>query len=1756
MHKGITIPSFQFKFYSFFGCFVAILFLLPALTYAQDVIKASGGTNISIDSVATGGYVDISGPTLRETATGQLEENETIVLALPSGYEWNNDLSVMPQAGQGDTGTEDVTFTIESVGAQNTDLEVEFNSLTTSEFTFTIANASTSAGAGKGPGRLTIEGLQIGPTNTDVPDEENITNTGTTGPTDANYGNLSKEPGSIDEVRVENESDGSGQIVSEQDLLAGNSITVYSIARDIGGNFISNISLENESDWNLIDVSGDVSQSALSPGSNLKSATFSSMNTGSAKIQAEHTDGTSVPSETITVLPRSADEMQISTQPTDTATAGEPFETQPVIELLDRFGNLVTTDSTTEVSASIDSGDGTLEGTTTQIADSGRVEFTDLYSETASTITIRFSSDDLDNLTSAEIVVEPNDPTDLTYLQQPTNTAQNSTIDPAVELQLLDNFGNIVSEDGIDITISDEDYFKGNSTRTVSTSNGIAVFDDLAIRQDATEAEVNFSASFTGINNPVTSDPFEIISSGDLAKFTITNTNDNNISEQEAAIEFDIRISALDGDGNIFTDFEDAVEITADADMQIDGSTVNSFTTDNFTQGVLDTSVTLTSSGQTRIYAENTDVNRDGRSNEFNVTPTDVDFDSTAMSADPTEITANGSSTSDITVQLKDEFGNELTSGGETITIETDAGSLSTDSESDQTSVTADDQSDGTYTATLTASTTIETADLQAKNDQGDLIATVQVEFTSGDVNEFLITVPQDKESPAVQTAGSPFNITVEAVDQNGNRVESYSGTLVFSTNSEISSGDTTSISNGLLQDHSITLTKSDSSATISAEDPDIFGVDGTSESFIVQAAGPDASASEVTTEPVVIQNDGSSESTIIVTLNDQFGNKIFSDLSSDLTLTAEQVEEDGNPSSGSPDATVSGLSFDSSNSTYTATVTSSTTIEDVEISVEINGDLIPQQPIIQIVVPNTWEPSGSPNQRTDWERADNWSLGTVPNQDDFVIIPGGLDDYPDLDLNITIGSLEIEQGGELVLFGGNSIEVAGSVQIDGTLDIEDNTSLLIDGSFSGAGTFASGESTEIEVGGNLTLANFLARTNGTVVRFNGTTEQTITSPNILAQKLKIQNDVTANSGDLIDTSELLITEGNTFELAQDAGITLDNLKNITGDGQFLLNNNTLVVRGDLDLLNIDTSNGTVIFGIRLDENFSDYPDLEQQQIANLSQMKNAVINNTEGVRTTEDIIIDGDLTLENGELIISSGKSLIAPNQIYNNGSITFRRSINNKGWVMFGSPVNSSLSDLTDPLTTQGITNSDHPGEHPNILYYLENAECADSTGSGRPCTDNQRWRKPADMNNDFHLANADSAGRGYFFYVFGDVENDSDYNDSLPVTLSISGEEHKHDSTSFNFSSVTYTASADTVESMVGWNLLSNPWAASLDWDDSDWTKTNIDEVIYVWDPSTNSYKDWNGIDGSLGDGLIKPFQAFWIKANGADPTLTVDKSVKTTGGTYYGKSKKEPASIGFKLEADTLETETHLTLTPDGSNAKDRRDAFRLLPFDTQTYLELYTTLDDGTQLTINNLARSFGKELSIPLHINGFKDGESINSEYTLSWPKFGDVPDSWTLTLEDKKTGKKIDLRKNSFYSFNLSQSKQKALKNTVQNFQLVDNPAMKTKAKGNSENRFVLHIDPGADSAGIPDEYSLGINYPNPFGEQTTIKYNTPVEGEVKLMIYDILGRRVKTILDERRPAAFHEIEWTPTQLASGIYIVVMRAGDKQFSKKITYIK
>lgn len=88
------------------------------------------------------------------------------------------------------------------------------------------------------------------------------------------------------------------------------------------------------------------------------------------------------------------------------------------------------------------------------------------------------------------------------------------------------------------------------------------------------------------------------------------------------------------------------------------------------------------------------------------------------------------------------------------------------------------------------------------------------------------------------------------------------------------------------------------------------------------------------------------------------------------------------------------------------------------------------------------------------------------------------------------------------------------------------------------------------------------------------------------------------------------------------------------------------------------------------------------------------------------------------------------------------------------------------------------------------------------------------------------------------------------------------------------------------------------------------------------------------------------------------------------------------------------------------------------------------------------------------------------------------------------------------------------------------------------------------------PTSFQLRQNYPNPFSPSTIISYSLPTGGHVMLRVFDVLGREVKTLVDERQSAGNHQVPLSATGLASGVYFYQLQAGDKVQAKKLMVIK
>ncbi|NUN68539.1 MAG: T9SS type A sorting domain-containing protein [Bacteroidetes bacterium] len=90
----------------------------------------------------------------------------------------------------------------------------------------------------------------------------------------------------------------------------------------------------------------------------------------------------------------------------------------------------------------------------------------------------------------------------------------------------------------------------------------------------------------------------------------------------------------------------------------------------------------------------------------------------------------------------------------------------------------------------------------------------------------------------------------------------------------------------------------------------------------------------------------------------------------------------------------------------------------------------------------------------------------------------------------------------------------------------------------------------------------------------------------------------------------------------------------------------------------------------------------------------------------------------------------------------------------------------------------------------------------------------------------------------------------------------------------------------------------------------------------------------------------------------------------------------------------------------------------------------------------------------------------------------------------------------------------------------------------------------------GIADRFTLTQNYPNPFNPSTAIAFTVPTSAHVVLDVYDMLGSRVATLVDERLDAGRYSSTFTASSLPSGVYVYRLRAGSFTESKRMVLIK
>ncbi len=98
--------------------------------------------------------------------------------------------------------------------------------------------------------------------------------------------------------------------------------------------------------------------------------------------------------------------------------------------------------------------------------------------------------------------------------------------------------------------------------------------------------------------------------------------------------------------------------------------------------------------------------------------------------------------------------------------------------------------------------------------------------------------------------------------------------------------------------------------------------------------------------------------------------------------------------------------------------------------------------------------------------------------------------------------------------------------------------------------------------------------------------------------------------------------------------------------------------------------------------------------------------------------------------------------------------------------------------------------------------------------------------------------------------------------------------------------------------------------------------------------------------------------------------------------------------------------------------------------------------------------------------------------------------------------------------------------------------------------------VGTGNQTTVIPDKFELNQNYPNPFNPMTKINFALPKQGLVTLRIYDVLGREIKTLVNEVKQAGSYSVDFNGAEFSSGVYFYKLTSGDFSDIKRMILVK
>jgi len=352
---------------------------------------------------------------------------------------------------------------------------------------------------------------------------------------------------------------------------------------------------------------------------------------------------------------------------------------------------------------------------------------------------------------------------------------------------------------------------------------------------------------------------------------------------------------------------------------------------------------------------------------------------------------------------------------------------------------------------------------------------------------------------------------------------------------------------------------------------------------------------------------------------------------------------------------------------------------------------------------------------------------------------------------------------------------------------------------------------------------------------------------------------------------------------------------------------------------------------------------------------------------------------------------------------------------------------------------------------------------------------------------------------------------------------------------------------VDLQEGWNMIGNPWSWNIGFENITITNKagttyNFDEAvtdglinpgIYYWQASRLNREYKHEMSGQM-----QMNTGYWLQSNQAvtlnynpQPFVAFEQSLPKRSASI--SSNEQDALVRLKVKHKySADNDNYFGLCLDKSDYPHFYQS-ALEPPAIYDNIRLYSKID-GRKLTTNLVSfSSVDSSQSWDLIIEGVDDEE----ETILSWENINSVSQMY-------------------FYLYHLESGEW---------FNINDRDSFVIENK-KSQNHFKLIAseDENFEPDILPTKFALSQNYPNPFNPTTTIKMSVPffANGEnVKLDVFDVLGRKVKNLLNKAVKSGELEVTWRGKnslgkQVASGIYFYRVSAGDFIASKKMILIR